>query len=87
MEKDIQKLRKNAFQKDLREKYLLHWNKIENETKNLDPKRFGIHDDCKVAVIEMKAVLSETEMNGIKFDKEECQKIIACFMSRLTKLA
>ena len=87
MEKDVQKMRKNACQKDIRKNYLLYWNKIENETKNLDPKRFGVHNECKVTVIEMKAVLSETEMSGIKFDKEECQKTIAGFKSRLAKLA
>ena len=31
MEKEVQKLRKNACQKDIKEKFLLYWNKIENE--------------------------------------------------------
>ena len=40
---------------------------------------------CIVAVNEMKAVLTETEKNGIKFDKDECQKTVTWFKSRLTK--
>ena len=36
MEKDVQKLRKNACQKDIREKCLLFWNKMEKEF--LDPR-------------------------------------------------
>lgn len=85
MEKDVQKLRKNACQKDIREKFLLHWNKIENETKYLDKQMFWRHNGCIEAVNEMKAVLDETEKNGIKFDKDECQKTVTCFKSRLTK--
>ena len=85
MEKDVQKLRKNACQKDIREKFLLYWNKIENETKYLDQNKFWRHNGCIVAVNEMKAVLTETEKNGIKFDKDECQKTVTSFKSRLTK--
>ena len=105
MEKDVHKLRKNACQKDIREKFLLYWNKIENETKYLDQNthssvltqigllhkfivyqnRFWRHNGCIVAVNEMKAVLTETEKNGIKFDKDECQKTVTSFKSRLTK--
>ena len=85
MEKDVQKLRKNACQKDIREKFLLYWNKIENETKYLDQNRFWRHNGCIVAVNEMKAVLTETEKNGIKFDKDECQRTVTSFKSSLTK--
>ena len=50
--------------------------------------RFWRHNGCIVivAVNEMKAALTETEKNGIKFDKDECQKTVTSFKSRLTKL-
>ena len=71
MEKEVQKLRKNACQKDIKEKFMLYWNKIENELKNLDPIAFVRHHDCEVEVNKMKLVLSESEKSGTKFDKEE----------------
>ena len=41
MEKEVQKLRKSASQKDIKKKFMLYWNKIENELENLDPLGFA----------------------------------------------
>ena len=74
MEKDVQKLRKNACQKDIREKCLLSWNKMEKELEILDPVGFERHNTCKEEAHSIKLVILEAEKNGIKFDKEECLK-------------
>ena len=50
MEKDTKKLRKNACQKDIKETFLLHWNKIEIELEILDPVGFKRHNICKEEV-------------------------------------
>ena len=81
MEKDTKKLRKNACQKDIKETFLLHWNKIEIELEILDPVGFKRHNTCKEEVLEIKSVISEEEKKGIKFDKERCLQIIDCFKS------
>ena len=41
MEKEVQKFRKSASQKDIKKKFMLFWNKIENELENLDPLGFA----------------------------------------------
>ena len=87
MEKDVMKLRKNACQKDIREKFLLYWNKMEKEVEILDPVGFERHETCKEEVHTTKLVILEAEKKGIKFDKEECLKTIACFKTKLTKLS
>ena len=45
MEKEVQKLRKSASQKDIKKKFMLYWNKIENELENLDPLGFARDHD------------------------------------------
>ena len=40
-EKEVQNIRKSASQKDIKEKFMLYWNKIENELENLDPLGFA----------------------------------------------
>ena len=87
MEKDVQKLRKNASQKDIRERCLLSCNKMEKEAEILDPVGFERHNTCIEEVHSMKLVTLEAEKNGIKSDKEECLKTIACFKTKLTKLS
>ena len=87
MEKDTKKLRKNACQKDIKETFLLHWNKIEIELEILDPVGFKRHNTCKEEVLKIKSVISEGEKKGIKFDKERCSQTIDCFKTKLTKLS
>ena len=60
---------------------------MEKEVEILDPVAFERHDACKDDVHEIKLVIIEAEKNGIKFDKEECLKTIACFKTKLTKLS
>ena len=86
MEKEVQKLRKNACQKDIKEKFMLYWNKIENELENLDPIAFVRHHDCEVEVNKMKLVLSEAEKSGTKFDKDDCLRSVNSTKANLTKL-
>ena len=86
MEKEVQKLRKNACQKDIKEKFMLYWNKIENELENLDPIGFVRHHDCEVEVNKMKLVLSEAEKSGTKFDKDDCLRSVNSTKAKLTKL-
>ena len=87
MEKDTKKLRKNACQKDIKETFLLHWNRIEIEVEILDPVGFKRHNTCKEEVLEIKSVISEEEKKGIKFDKERCSQTIDGFKTKLTKLS
>ena len=86
MEKEVQKLRKNACQKDIKEKFMLYWNKIENELENLDPIGFVRHHDCEVEVNKMKLILSEAEKSGTKFDKDDCLRSVNSTKAKLTKL-
>ena len=87
LDKDMKKLRKNACQKDIMEKFLLYWTKIENEVNILDSVRFERHNTCKNEVFQIKSVISEEEKSGIKFDKERCLQTIDCFKTKLTNLS
>ena len=80
MENDI---KKNACQKDIKERSMLYWNKMEKELKNLYPLAFDRDHFFKVEVDEMKLVLSEIEKSGTKFDKDDCLKSVNCFKTRL----
>ena len=83
MENDI---KKNACQKDIKERSMLYWNKMEKELKNLYPLAFDRDHFFKVEVDEMKLVLSEIEKSGTKFDKDDCLESVNCFKTRLTKI-
>ena len=63
-----------------------YWNMIENEVEKLDPMGFDRHHDCMVEVYKMKLVLSEAEMSGTKFDKDDCLRSVTSTKAKLTKL-
>ena len=86
MEREVQKLRKNACQKGIKEKFMLYWNKIENEVEKLDPMGFDRHHDCMVEAYKMKVAFSEAEKSGTKFDKDDCLRSVNSCKANLTKL-
>ena len=86
MEREVQKLRKNACQKDIKEKFMLYWNKIENEVEKLDPMGIDRHHDCMVEAYKMKVAFSEAEKSGTKFDKDDCLRSVNSCKANLTKL-
>ena len=86
MEREVLKLRKNACQKDIKEKFMLYWNKIENEVEKLDPFGFDRHHDCMVVAYQMKVVFSEAEKSGTKFDRDDCLRSVNSSKANLTKL-